>query len=101
MTTRRGLMRPWFVTISVAIVVCGCAGVRNTPAQDLAYARWAACDSPSSLIQIDRIEPDGRIWFSYFLESERQAIVSCLGKAEPGGPSLPPPVGTHRGKGGA
>jgi hypothetical protein len=101
MIPRRGRGRSWGVSLGVAIAVSACAGVGNTPEQDLADARWRACAPPSSLVQIDRVEANGRIWFSYFLESDRQAMVTCLGKAAPGGPSLPEPVGTLRAKGGA
>jgi hypothetical protein len=87
--------------MSVAMAVSACAGVENTPAQDLAYARFRACAPSSGLVQLDRVEPDGRIWFSYFLESDRQAVVACIVKAEPGGSSLPEPVGVIRSKGGA
>ena len=83
------------------MTVSGCAGVSNTPGQDLAYARWAACAPVSNLVSIDRVEPDGRIWFSYYVESDRQQIVTCLQKAGQGGPSLPSPVGVLRGRGGA
>jgi hypothetical protein len=101
MIPRRGQGRSWGVAFCVASAVSACAGVRNTPEQDLANARWRACAPPSGLVQIDRVEADGRIWFSYFLESDRQAMVACIGKPAPGGPSLPEPVGTLRAKGGA
>ena len=83
------------------MVVAACAGVSNTPAQDLAYARWRACAPDSGLLQIDRVEPNGRIWFSYVLESDRQAVAACIVKAEPGAQALPEPVGVLRSKGGA
>jgi hypothetical protein len=87
--------------VLLALSLSACATARNTPEQDLAYARWRACAGPSTLLEIDRVEPDGRIWFSYFLESERQAIVACLDKAAQAGPGLPQPVGVYRAKGGA
>jgi hypothetical protein len=101
MIPRRGQGRSWGVALCVAIAVSACAGLRNTPEQDLADARWRACAPPSGLVQVDRIEANGRIWFWYYLESDRQDMVTCLGKAAPGGPSLPEPVGTVRPKGGA
>ncbi len=101
MIPRRGQVRSWGVALCVAIGVSACAGARNTPEQDLADARWRACAAPSDLVQIDRVEANGRIWFSYFLESDRQAMVTCLSKTAPGGPSLPEPVSTLRAKGGA
>ena len=103
MMSRRGRGRSWGVAIVVALAVSACTGGgKNTPEQDLAYARWAACAPPqSTLLAIDRVEPNGRIWFSYFLESDRQAVVACLNKANEGGTRLPEPVSTLRGRGGA
>ena len=88
-----------WIMILVAVAVVGCAGVQNTPEQDLAYARWSVCKAGSSLAQLDRVEPSGRIWFSYYLEIEKQSILACLAQQE--GPPLPQPVETFRGKGGA
>jgi hypothetical protein len=85
--------------IAVTIVLAGCAGVKNTPQQDLAYARWASCEPSSGLIDIDRVEPNGRIWFTFYNESERLKVVDCLAKAS--GESLPTPVAVMRGRGGA
>jgi hypothetical protein len=95
------LRHAWSIATLVAMAMSACASVRNTPEQDLAYARWAACAGSSTLLQMDRVEPSGRIWFSYFLETERQTVVTCLLKAEQGGPNLPPPVAVYRAKGGA
>jgi hypothetical protein len=89
------------VAALLALELGACATAGNTPQQDLAYTRWRACAGPSTLVEIDRVEPGGRIWFSYFLESERQAIVACLDRAAQAGPSLPQPVGVYRAKGGA
>ena len=94
--------RSWGIAVCVAMAVSACAGLRDSPEQELAYTRWSACEPPSGLVDIDRVEPDGRIWFSYFVESERQKVITCLSKADQGGgPSLPTPVGIFRGKGGA
>jgi len=91
----------WCAVIALALAIGGCAGLKNTPQQDLAYARWAACEPPSGLIDIDRVEPSGRIWFTFYNESERQKVVECLAKAPPSGESLPSPVAVMRGRGGA
>ena len=89
--------------IGLALALAGCAGVslKNTPEQDLAYARWAACEPRSGLSDIDRVEPNGRIWFTYYNESEKFRVVECLAKPEPSGASLPTPVAVMRGRGGA
>jgi len=98
---RRRSSQAWCAAIALAFALGGCAGIKNTPQQDLAYARWAACEPSSGLIDIDRVEPNGRIWFTFYNESERQKVVECLAKAPPGGESLPTPVGVLRGRGGA
>ena len=87
--------------IALTVVFAGCAGLKNTPQQDLAYARWAACEPQSGLVDIDRVEPNGRIWFTFYNESDRLKVVDCLAKAPPSGDSLPTPVATIRGRGGA
>jgi hypothetical protein len=85
----------------LALAVAGCAGMKNTPEQDLAYARWAACEPRSGLIDIDRVEPSGRIWFTYYNDSDRLQAIACLTKVPAGSPSLPDPVAVLRGRGGA
>jgi hypothetical protein len=97
----RGRRESLCAVIGLALVLAGCASLKNTPQQDLAYARWAACEPPSGLIDIDRVEPSGRIWFTFYNESERLKVVECLAKAPPGGESLPTPVAVLRGRGGA
>jgi len=97
----RRSIESWCAVMALALAFWGCAGFKNTPQQDLAYARWAACEPPSGLIDIDRVEPSGRIWFTFYSESERQKVVECLAKAPPSGESLPSPVAVMRGRGGA
>ena len=87
--------------IGLALVLAGCASLKNTPQQDLAYSRWAKCEPPSGLTDIDRVEPNGRIWFTFYNESERLKVVECLAKAPPSGETLPTPVAVLRGRGGA
>jgi hypothetical protein len=97
----RGRRKAQRAAIGLALALAGCAGLKNTPEQDVAYARWAACEPRSGLADIDRVEPSGRIWFTYYSESERLTVVECLAKTPPNGPSLPSPVAVLRGKGGA
>src|SRR5262249_43820701 len=99
---RRGRGRSWAAALAVAMAVSACAGVgKDTPEQEVAYARWNACAGRSTLLSLDRGEPSGRIQFSYYLESDRQAMMACLAKADQTGPHLPEAVGTIRMKGGA
>lgn len=101
MNSHRRRSESWCAVIALTIVLAGCASLKNTPLQDLAYARWAACEPPSGLIDIERVEPSGRIWFTFYNESERLKVVDCLAKAPPSGESLPTPVAVMRGRGGA
>ena len=80
--------------VCLGILVSGCAGLRNSPEQETAYERWA-------IVEIQRIDLDGRISFWYVVEPERRDVLECLGKAGRGGPSLPEPVGVLRPRGGA
>lgn len=101
MSLHLGRRRATRAVMGLALALAGCAGLKNTPEQDLAYTRWAACKPQSGLADIDRVEPTGRIWFTYYTESDRLKVVECLAKEPPNGPSLPTAVGVHRGKGGA
>jgi hypothetical protein len=69
----------------------GACAIANTPQQDLAYARWAKCNSTSSTLE--RVDLDGRIMFRYTTAGDRQEIVQCLAEAARAGPPLPEPVG--------
>ena len=75
---------------TVLLLALGACATANTPAQDLAYERWAKCGS--AYAQLDRIGLDGRITFLITTLSDRQRIVDCLTEAGRGGPALPEPV---------
>src|SRR6266852_6198597 len=71
----------------------GACGIANTPQQDLAYQRWAKCNSTSGTLE--RVDLDGRITFRYTTAGDRQEIVQCLVEAGRTGPALPEPVGVR------
>lgn len=75
--------------IGVIALAVGCA-IANTPEQELAYARWARCNSPDG--QLERIDVNGRIVFRYSRPGGREAIAQCLAEAGRAGPPLPPPL---------
>ena len=74
----------------VAIFLGACA-IANTPQQDLAYERWAKCNSTSATL--DRVGLDGGITFRYTAPGDREAIVQCFAEAGRTGQPLPEPVG--------
>ena len=49
-----------FVLLVVAGAMVGCATARNTPAQELAWERWRACDHFTT-VSLDRVDADGRL----------------------------------------
>ena len=53
-------MRSIVLSLMLVVTAAGCAAARNTPAQDLAWERWGACNHFST-ITIERIELDGRL----------------------------------------
>jgi hypothetical protein len=53
-------MRSIVLGLLVMATAAGCATARNTPAQDLAWERWGACNHFST-ITINRIDLDGRL----------------------------------------
>jgi hypothetical protein len=46
--------------VAVAMMATGCATSGNTPAQELAWERWGACNHFNT-IALDRVDQDGRI----------------------------------------
>ena len=48
------------VLFVILVVAAGCATAGNTPAQDVAWERWKACDH-FSMIALDRVDLDGRL----------------------------------------
>jgi len=53
-------MRSIVLGVLVMATAAGCAAARNTPAQELAWERWGACNRFST-ITLDRIDLDGRL----------------------------------------
>ena len=68
----------------------GACAIANTPQQDLAYARWAKCNSSEHL---ERVDLDGRITFRFSRPGSREEILQCLAEAGRTGSPLPTPVG--------
>jgi len=60
-------------------VAAGCATVRNTPAQDLAWERWKTCDHFAALT-LERIDLDGRLVVNGYA-SEAAAFTACVREA--------------------
>jgi hypothetical protein len=72
----------------LALALGACASA-NTPQQNLAYERWARCQSP--FVQLERIDLDGRISFMVSNASGRAETFQCLAEAGRTGPPLPAP----------
>ena len=54
----------------------GCATMGNSPAQELAWERWRACDRFST-VSLERIEMDGRLIVTG-QEMEAAAFTTCV-----------------------
>src|SRR5262245_48877838 len=90
----RSPMKAVAVAPALALGIAACASLHNTSAQDLAYSRWRTCEAQVSGLQIDRIDPDGRIRFWYLGTWDMNHVVECLQVAGQSGSPLPEPVGT-------
>ena len=76
--------------LAAALFLTACATTANTPAQNLAYDRWAKCNVPYS--SLERIELDGRITFLASSSSVQEDVFRCLADANRTGQPLPPPI---------
>lgn len=61
------------------VTAAGCATLRNTPAQDLAWERWKTCDHFAA-ITLERIDPDGRLVVNGYA-SEAAPFTACVREA--------------------
>jgi hypothetical protein len=86
----RQLLRRVRAVFVFALFLGACA-LANTPQQDLAYARWAKCNSTSATL--DRVDLGGQITFRYTAPGDREEIVQCFTEAGRTGQPLPEPVG--------
>ena len=82
----------WLIPLAVLGMAAGCATAGNTPAQQLAWERWKACDR-SSRMTLDRIDLDGRLVVTGY-ETETGAFTACVrevaaDQARRGAPSGP------------
>ena len=65
--------------LGVLMAASACASVRNTPAQDLAWERWRACDHFAT-VTLDRIELDGRLVVAA-QQLEAAPFTACVARA--------------------
>jgi hypothetical protein len=63
----------------LGVVAAGCATLRNTSAQDVAWERWKACDHFAA-ITFERIDLDGRLVVRGY-EYEAGPFTACVREA--------------------
>jgi hypothetical protein len=76
-------MRSIGLSLLMALVTtAGCATMRNTPAQDLAWERWQACDHFTN-VRVERVDLDGRlvVWAD---ANQVMPITKCVQEAAAG-----------------
>ena len=78
--------------LALAATGTGCDYFRDTPEQELAHRRWRQCAEGLHDVQLDRVDPDGRIRFTFVAMNERGRMLECLEAAGREGPQLPEAV---------
>jgi len=94
--------RRWLASTSiiVALLMADCSAVKNTPAQEEAWSRWAACRSQVTGSDIRIVQLDGRIMFWSNGAYDGRSMLDCLARAEKNGPALPEAIYEIRPRGG-
>jgi hypothetical protein len=67
--------------VLAAVLLVGCAGLQNTPEQELTWAAWDACKAAGRVThwQIERVDPDGTIrWIATGSPYGLQEIEACM-----------------------
>ena len=96
-------LRRWLASTSIALalLMAGCAALKNTPAQDEAWSRWAGCRSQVTGPDIKIVQLDGRISFWSNGPDDGRAMLDCLVRAGKNGPALPEAIYEIRPRGGS
>jgi hypothetical protein len=84
-------LRRWLASTSIllGLLMANCAALKNTPAQDEAWSRWAACRSQVTGSDIRSVQLDGRITFWSNGADDGRAMRDCLARAGKNGAALP------------
>jgi hypothetical protein len=87
--------RAWLApaVVLLALAPGGCEYFRDTPEQELANRRWRECAGSLRDVKLERVDPDGRIRFSYAAGNERDQVTACLAAAA-GDRKLPEALGS-------
>jgi len=86
------MIRRDVTTVALVCLASGCAGLVNTPEQDVALSRWTVCHARVTGTELRTVRSDGRISFWYTGADEAQSMLECLRQAARDGPGLPEPV---------
>jgi hypothetical protein len=85
------------IAIPVALLLGACAVLQNTPQQDIVWAAYNGCKAEGRIpsnIQLIRVEPDGRAWYSTYSSAYgAQELERCIAdKTSSGSAGVPPPT---------
>ncbi len=72
-------MRSTALGLLMVVAASGCAPTHNTPAQDLSWERWRACDHFTT-IALDRVDVDGRLVVKGY-QYEAALFTACVREA--------------------
>jgi hypothetical protein len=100
--SRELALRRWLASTSItlALLMADCAALKNTPAQDEAWSRWAACRNQVIGPDLKTVQLDGRISFWANAPDDGRSMLDCLARAGTNGPALPEAIYEIRPKGG-
>ena len=96
-------LRRWLASTSItlALLMADCVALKNTPAQDEAWSRWAACRSQVTGPDVKIVQLDGRISFWANGPDDGRSMLDCLARAGKNGLALPEAIYEIRPKGGS
>ena len=86
---RRLGLAPAAALLGLTVAGTGCEYFRDTPEQEIANRRWRQCAEGLRDINLDRVDTDGRIRFTYVALNERDRVLACLEATGRSGPRLP------------
>ena len=83
------------ILLGATILVCACTStIQNTPRQDLVWSAYNRCRAEnriSASIQLTRVEPDGRTWYSAYRSAYgAQELEHCINEKVSPAPTYVP-----------
>lgn len=72
--------KPWVPLVALLWTLASAGCVKDTLAQQIAYAHWTKCQQHHPGVRLQHIEPNGQIWFFYTAPTQAYEARTCMNR---------------------